>query len=912
MVVIFDKYGDQIYSSSNDDSGGGGIFLLIFLIIIIGIFVTLLLTGNLNKVIPFISDKVNNAPHSSSSPSPTSSPGSGIPTQAGAGSGNQQTITQQIMADLGANAGNIIAAVGVDIAADLAKNQKSIAKYIMKRGTKVPGTKLLFEKAASKAIKKTFTGRIKNVFSRLSSKAAATLGARWTKTAVKAGQTAARIEARAAALAAERGAAFVAQRASLMAAKIAAKEATVVSLGPVGWAYDAITVVSIGLDVTNAGNYAELTQTSDLLEIKKEIDRETLNVNLACSSIPPTADCPIDPDAPPAPVDPDETPMPGRYPSFFGPLDKEQTDDYGAFNDKLTAKVIDIVTTKPYTAKVQALFDKINVDFGASLAEAFRDEGVNPDTVTIPGITDAQFSQTFLDYWTDADSDYFYDKALDSLCTDAGGVTFSPGAGYEKQCTYKTEETCHAQYPWPAPADDSQDLTYTEWRAKNWFRQFKNTDGTNTLDMDQIPEGGACIAASNGLHLLCDQEMETGSGKAKNEYRRNTGECYNSREVCRIKGVSYTDAMEPAKMANLTDHSLPSCYVSPGMQACENIVGVTICRALQSGGDVAGARGLVNLNADTGSAVGDAQVEGLAAAVGTAYLIGREGLMDAFSSMLGGQQTYAQIQQQLDDTAALAGSGLNNLASQADGGSVTAALALPSAAILAGVSLGIAAIGSAFSALDTAVTASRTQNYPAPVWCRDHQPSCRPGEHIVSTGGQTWDSCEELKCNCEGVITNGICCPEWHTGSMVNGEAKCTPMPYPSWWNNFVAGSCTKCWPDSQRETHTNVRTEIGCYDKFDGYTYDYSYEEYVQVFTNVCEPVERYDTVYTLQPGGCESATPQIDPRAFGSRYDYCASAKTAYEISVEAALAEEAAIASRDAGGVDTNSVDNTGGYY
>jgi hypothetical protein len=576
--------------------------------------------------------------------------------------------------------------------------------------------------------------------------------------------------------------------------------------------------------------------------------------------------------------------MPGRYPSFFGPLDKEQSDDYEAFYTKLTDKVIDLVISKPYTPRVQALFDQCNIQFGAVFAQAFRDAGVDPNTVTIPGITDDQFSQVFLAYWSDADSDYFYDKALESLCTDAGGVLFSPGAGYEKQCTYKTEKECHAQYPWPAPDDDSKDLTYTEWRAKNWFGQFKNTDGSSTLDMSKIPEGGACIVASNGLHLLCDQEIETGSGKATNEYRRNTGECHNSRELCRIKGVSYTDSMNPSEMANLTDHPLPSCYVDPSMQACENIVGVTICRALQSGGDVAGARELLNLDANTGSAFGDAQAEGLAASIGASYLTGREGLIAGFSSMLGGQQSYDQIQQQLDDTVAVAGSGLNNLANQAAGGSVTAALALPSAAIVAGASLSIAAIGSAFSALDTAVVNSLTTNWAfggssfdfCTTWGNVQSPPCAPGQ-TVKPASQT--GCGD-RCICAGpgkeyhAMTNGVCCPPWHTGSIVNGQGICTPVPYPDWWNTFVPGSCTTCYPSWMNETAVNRRTENQCYDRYDGYSYDYDTGEYSQVFTNVCEPQEVYDTVYTEIPGWCEGATPTQDPRAFASRNAYCASA--------------------------------------
>ena len=897
---------------ASPDDGGGAVLILFFFFFLIVVFLStttvLLRSGKLNNLIsnissnnPVLGNLLSNvagqrgplggapggAPGTGRTPggapggTPNGTPGRGgaIPVQAGGGAGNQQSTMQNVIESLGDNADMIIAQVGVDIAATLASEQKAIAKYIMKRGMKNPATKALFEKGASKMLKKTFTGRLKNVFSKLTAKTLGKLGARWTKSAAQAGKTATLIAEKAAREAGERAAETAARIAAQTAAKTAAKQATTASLGPIGWAYDAVTVVSIGLDIANAGNYAELAQTSDLLQIKKEIDREVLNVNLACSTVPPTADCPMDPDAPPPPIDPDTETKPGRYPSFYGPLDKEQSDDYAAFYTKLTDKVVDLVTNKPYQPRVQALFDQMNLDYGQLFAEAFRNAGVDPDTVQIPGIPDDQFAATFIAYWSDADSDYFYNKAFDALCEDAGGVVFSAGQGWDRQCTYRTENECHAQYPWPPP-DDAGDLTYTEWRAKPWFNQFKNTDGTNTLDMASIPSDGACIVASPGLHQLCDQEIKTGSGTAKNIYQRNTGECYNSPELCHIKGVAYASAMDPGSMANLTDHPLPSCYVNDSMRACENIVGITICRALQSGGDVAGARDLRDTNIQTSDPVVDAfanQAEGFAASIGASYLTGREGIIAGFSVMSGGQQTYDQIEQGLQDTVAVAGNGLTNLANRSEQGSVTAALALPSAAIVAGASLAIAAIGSAFSALDTAVTASRTQNYPQPAWC-GNGPTCRPGETIVS-GGRDWRSCEILNCRCGGVITNGICCPEFHTGSMVNGQAKCTPMPFPSWWSEAAKNSCQRCSEGYNREEAVNRRMEDVCYDRYDGYSYDPSTEEYQQVFTPVCEQQERYDTVYTWVPGSCEGTTTDRDPRAFRSLAEYCAAGQTGQE---------------------------------
>ena len=108
----------------------------------------------------------------------------------------------------------------------------------------------------------------------------------------------------------------------------------------------------------------------------------------------------------------------------------------------------------------------------------------------------------------------------------------------------------------------------------------------------------------------------------------------------------------------------------------------------------------------------------MAAAVGETY----GNLMDnitgpGISAFAGGQQSLEDIGNQMNQSVANAGAGLNNLADQAAGGSVTAALALPSVAITAGVGLAIASIGSGLSALDTLVSTSMVTNYSPPAWC---------------------------------------------------------------------------------------------------------------------------------------------------------------------------------------------------
>lgn len=805
------------------------------------------------------------------------------------------SVLQGILNDLGSGAPFIVASIGVDIAAQLAANQRSIAKFIMERGLKKGSTKVIAEKGASKVLKRTFTGRMSKVFGRLTTKAIGQLGARWPKLAAKMGINMAKLEARLAAEAAERGAEYAAKQAALLASKTAAKQAITLDLGPIGWLYDAVTVVGIALDVTNAGNFAQLTQTSDLLAIKRDIDREVVNVNLACSTVPPTADCPMEPGSVPEP-DPDTEPKPGRYPSFVGPLDKEQSDDYDAFYTKLTDKVIDLVTTKPYTPRVQALFDACNLQYAQIFVDAFSQAGIDPSTMEIPQISDESFSQLFRSYWSDEDNDYFFDKAFNELCIEAGGESFNPGPGYDMQCGYKTEEQCHAAYPWPA-SSDTEDLTYTEWRAKSWFNQFRDTAGANTLDMSKIPEGGACISASQGLHQMCDEVITTGEGmsaaSAVNNYIRNTGECVNSQELCRIKGVSYAQAMDPSSMAYLTDHPLPSCYVNDAQRACEEAVGVTICRALESGADARGAQGLMDLDIQTDNAAEDFfanQAEGFAASVGGNYLIGREGLQAGFAVMAGGQQTYDQIESGLNDVVNAADAQMNNLVDRASEGSVTAALALPGAAVVAGVSLAFAALGSAFSALDTVVAIHRNDNYPPPAWC-SRPPDCRPGEWQTYRGDNNV-SCPTFSCDCPGRVTNGICCESIYAdGVQTDQGLVCRAWPMPTWYTGLE----TTCPP---RVTGTggtrqdgyldvNCRVENVCQETWAGYNYDYDTGEYTPAFETVCSNENVCDTVPNIVPDPIVS-TPvynRNDPRGYGNHetdYDktaFCAGAMSQAE---------------------------------
>lgn len=261
-------------------------------------------------------------------------------------------------------------------------------------------------------------------------------------------------------------------------------------------------------------------------------------------------------------------------------------------------------------------------------------------------ITLADFQQLTMTPLSDAVIDKLTDAMLDFNCVQNGGLVFNPGNGYDAHtCTWATKEDCHGAFPWalkdgtvindatqrtkdmmcmttcpapcpagspapcpppvpcPAPSpcaaisDPSKvDLTYTEWRNKDWFSKANwissNPAWNAALDQNAIPSGGACIAADPGLHSFCDEPVTTGSntlnvgGTANNVYIRETGTCVNSEKMCAIKGVSYDWNMSASKLGggNVEGSNYPSCYRSTSQQIAADIFGNTLTALAVQGG----------------------------------------------------------------------------------------------------------------------------------------------------------------------------------------------------------------------------------------------------------------------------------------------------------------------------------------
>ena len=442
---------------------------------------------------------------------------------------------------------DLLTGIGIGLAVEALLHADVIALKIVTRMRRTPALVAKLKTAITKVASRTLNGRMAKAFARMGMLARAKMGLRWGKTAARSGETVAssttRAGAEAAALSADNGARVVATR-------IAEREAARGALMAVSAVFDAAAIAGLALDLTNTGNYSELVDTGDMRNMKAANDSQVVNTTIACSTWPIGAGCPQSPSPAPAPAPgPAPPPHEGRYPMFVGPLDAWAAD---TLDLAISNEFVRIFTSSDPPQSVKNLIADVSSRIGTDLG--------------VDTISDTLFIMLCDQYLTSTELENIHNLAFDNICVSEGGATFVPGNGYEKACSYSSKDTCHAAFPWPPPNNDNQDLTYTEWRAKSWFSQW------NTITPDNIPTGGACIAADPSIHQMCDEEVGTASGRATNRYIRETGECVNTRDMCRIKGVSYRDS-DP-----------PTCYMTDAQTLAELLFGSTIVRFIMSGG----------------------------------------------------------------------------------------------------------------------------------------------------------------------------------------------------------------------------------------------------------------------------------------------------------------------------------------
>jgi len=445
---------------------------------------------------------------------------------------------------------DLLTGIGIGLAVEIALHLDVIAFKIATRMRMTPAIAMELKAARARVAAKTLSGRMSKAFGRMGTLARAKMGLRWGKTAAQLGET---VDSSTARLLAEAAQANIDNGARLAATQIAERQAAGAALKSVSFAFDAAAIVGLALDMTNTGNYTELMSTSDMRQMKFDNDSQVVNTTIACSTWPLGVACPQTPSPAPAPAPGPAPPArEGRYPMFVGPLDAWAADDLDL---AISNEFVRLFTSSDPPQSVKDLIADVSSRISSDLE--------------VDTISDTLFIMLCNQYLTSTELENIHNLAFDNICLSEGGVAFVPGNGYDKACSYATKESCHAAFPWPPPNNDDNDLTYTEWRRKPWF---SSGSWTNTITPANIPTDGACIAADPSIHQMCDEDIATGTGRAKNQYIRETGECVNTRDVCRVKGVSYRDG-DP-----------PTCYVTDGQDIAELLFGTTIVRFIMSNG----------------------------------------------------------------------------------------------------------------------------------------------------------------------------------------------------------------------------------------------------------------------------------------------------------------------------------------
>jgi hypothetical protein len=427
------------------------------------------------------------------------------------------------------------------------------------------------------------------------------LGMVWSKALKAAGWSTERITQTLARRIGEEAAQRVAQSAAQRAAVAAASSA---SMGPLAAAELAFSAVSLGLDLSNTGGWLNIDQrqTSDLLKEKAIIENEIKTSYIQGFK---NDDGVVD-----------QSTAVGFYPLYWGPLDE--------MGDTVNSDGLDVFDVMVETKMFEMLFadepDPFIVKLLTNVAKRYGSSSTNIEEL---------FSASMLTDMSENDYSDLYDRAFDSICIGNGGVLIDTGvSGRPKQCSHASETACHAKSPWiegtGLNASDDTDITYTEWRERDFFNK--------NYGPAQVPTGvaGACIIQDPSYHEMCSSEeicMTGGTSTecGKNKYIRNRGICQNTIDLCRKAGVSYCANMRqrggsgdscPTALDEseadlggyasilLPGETLPSCYKSTGDNWAEFFLGSTIYRYFKSG--AAGQDTATLLTAQTGVAGVDA------------------------------------------------------------------------------------------------------------------------------------------------------------------------------------------------------------------------------------------------------------------------------------------------------------------
>jgi hypothetical protein len=356
------------------------------------------------------------------------------------------------------------------------------------------------------------------------------------------------------------------------AAVAGGKALSKLGLGPVGVALLAFDILSIGLDIGDAGGYGLMDK---YMSVKKEIDK-VLKKEFGKLGI--------------------------EYPFPIGPINKLQETDIRNYEDKLLIYIIKFFKSskgKKYVDNINELlkdlvYDKNNdnewavavlyllddndkqivrgeaarlmcesIENGSYDKESQKcmyddeytkllnkiisdimSEPNNPyltpilEEITEKNITDENEINEFIDKkMKNINFDEIIKKANQKMCLQLNGKMLSDG-----NCTYKTEAECNKHYKMTNQMTDKKKMvklpqgSYTVWDSKN----------------------KKCMVAPYAIKQLCDEN--------KLGYNPTTGGCVVTKNLCLKKGLTWKNG---------------DCYITDGQEVLEFIFGTTVVRGLK-------------------------------------------------------------------------------------------------------------------------------------------------------------------------------------------------------------------------------------------------------------------------------------------------------------------------------------------
>jgi len=278
-------------------------------------------------------------------------------------------------------------------------------------------TRLVVSKAVLQIEKKllTMTARILQKIG--AQKGAAFLARLGLRAGEKAGIKAAELAAEQAAKAGVKAGVKAAQTGAKIGAKLSTSASISASTGPgapfVQAALLAFDVLSLSLDIGDAGGYGQMSTLEEYRKMRDSINEELKKAYLEQGAM---------------------------YPSIVGPLDKLSAEEY---KQRITDEITKIMSSN------DPLIKQMNDAIASDIKENILTEA------------DLEDDTKMQDYINLVDMDVVFAKASSNLCNSLGGKTIDIGDN-NYQCSYKDRQSCESSYSWPLKEDS--DETYAEYK----------------------------------------------------------------------------------------------------------------------------------------------------------------------------------------------------------------------------------------------------------------------------------------------------------------------------------------------------------------------------------------------------------------------------------------------------------------